>query len=469
MNSRTTLRWVVLLAVVAALPVAEALAQEGIRTYDEELRVQLDKERLRASGFDAGGWFSFAYMRYDDSVARRRRDLRRYELRGWANLSLQGGAHQFYVRGLLNYDDWDSGDNPINGRGDDFNEDIERAWYKFDFGKLMQYQTGKPPRSSFSVKVGRDFTTIGTAFVLSMPLDQIQFRANVHDWHFMALLGKTIKDSNNIDGSELVSHKQDRCFYGFELAYRGFSRHRPFAYFLTNIDHTRPSMRDPLMQRYDYSSRYLGIGSTGTLFTSGLSYSVEAVGEWGQTYSEGPLPGQDRICAMALDAQLAYQFRVQTKPRIMAEYIFATGDSDRRTSTNSTVGGNRWSTKDRAFNAFGFRDTGISLAPLISNIHIYSAGASFFPLEKIRLCKKMEVGSKVFFYQKDKAAGPISDPMAAGDAAWLGCEWDVYCNWRLTSDLALTARYGVFMPGSAYDTRDKTCRQFLYTGLVFNF
>ena len=46
-----------------------------------------------------------------------------------------------------------------------------------------------------------------------------------------------------------------------------------------------------------------------------------------------------------------------------------------------SIGGNRAGTRDRAFNAFGFRDTGIALSPRVSNIHIYSAGGSFFPFE----------------------------------------------------------------------------------------
>jgi len=45
----------------------------------------------------------------------------------------------------------------------------------------------------------------------------------------------------------------------------------------------------------------------------------------------------------------------------------------------------------------------------------------------------------------------------------------VFCNWRLTSDLAWTIRYGAFFPGSAYDGGDKTCRQFVYTGMVLSF
>ena len=172
---------------------------------------------------------------------------------------------------------------------------------------------------------------------------------------------------------------------------------------------------------------------------------------------------------MAADLQLQYVFQVNTHPTLMTEYIWASGDGDRRIAT-ATAGGNLAGTKDHAFNAFGFRDTGIAFAPRISNINVYMIGAKFNPLEKYnRLFKKMELGTKVFFYQKDKADGAISDTTATLNSSWLGWEWDVYCNWRVTSDLSWTMRYGVFQPGAAYDGNNDSCRHFLYTGLTLSF
>ena len=59
------------------------------------------------------------------------------------------------------------------------------------------------------------------------------------------------------------------------------------------------------------------------------------------------------------------------------------GCRDRRLSTNSTIGGNLAGTPDNAFNAFGFRDTGLAFAPRVSNLHMFMVGASFFPLEEM--------------------------------------------------------------------------------------
>jgi hypothetical protein len=446
-----------------------AQERNGRDIYQEQLRVSLDQQRpdAREVGFDYGGWFNFALFNYDDAPARRHRMLRQFQLRGWASMNIHN-VHRGYFRALLDWEDWNSGDNP-DGRGDDFFERVERAWYEFDLGRLMQRQSGQLPPVRMRVKVGRQFTTIGTAFVLSMPMDAIRFDVTAGDWEMMALLGNTIKSSENIDEAGPVATHQDRCFYGFEVRYRGFDRHRPFAYYLAQSDHTKPDPRSAT-QKYDYSSRYFGIGSEGSFLLPDLSYSTELVGQVGETYSEGRYHGQDDICAMAFDARLQYLFRdTPTQPMITAEYIWASGDSDRRLSSTSTLGGNQAGTNDYAFNAFGFRDTGIAFAPEISNIHIYTVGASCFPLQQHKLFRKMEVGTKIFFYNKSVSGGPISDTTATANSSWLGWEWDVYCNWRITSDLAWTLRYGAFMPGAAYESDSDSCRQFLYSGIMFSF
>ena len=469
---RHPLRSMLALAVVSGLLAAPSAGQDrsGQRVYNEQLRVKLDEQlpEAREVGVDGGAWFTAALFHFKDAGARQYRTLRQYQIRAWGSANYKG-VHQGYVRGLLNWDDWNGGDNDVTWREDEFEEEIERAWYQFDLGRLLQLQQGGLPTPvDFRVKVGRQYATIGTALALSMPLDMIRFDLAVKNWELMAMLGKSIRESVNIDNSMAVFERQDRCFWGVELAYRGFDDHRPFVYFLDNIDHTSPMPRDPF-QRYEYSTSYLGIGSSGTVWRPNLRYQTEVVGEWGKTFSEDVVYGRDRVCALAFDALLEYTFDVATHPRVSVEYLFGSGDGDRRATSSATVGGNRAGTKDRAFNAFGFRDTGLAFSPDISNIHIYSIGAACFPLEKIRLFKKMEVGTKAFFYHKNQSSGPVSDFTAINDSQWLGWEWDVYCNWRLTSDVSWTIRYGAFQPGAAFDGGEDECRQFLYTGVTFSF
>lgn len=457
---------------LGVLPLQQATAQENTaarRVYEEQLRVKLDEQVPQKAGVtvDAGGWFNFAFMNYDDAAARKERTLRLYELRGWASLNVED-IHQAYIRGLLQWKDWNSNTSPIVGRGDEFNEEVERVWYRFDLGQYLRKTTGQSP-VDLQFKVGRDFATIGTSLTLAIPLDMLHLSATVEDWEVMAFVGRTIRNSDNIDRSARVAHRQDRVMFGVEVGYLGFSDHRPFAYFLGNWDHTDPTAPSAT-QSYGYDSRYVGLGSEGSLIDPALHYQFELVGEWGSTYSNGVASGKDQIEAMAFDAILEYTFhQCPTRPKITFEYLYASGDSDRRGSATSTVGGNRAGTKDHAFNAFGFRDTGIALGADMSNLQMWTLGASCFPLENHKWFRKMEVGAKAFFYSKARSAGATSDTTSTNDASWLGWEWDVYCNWRITSDLAWTARYGMFVPGSAYDGGDKSYRDFFYTGIVLSF
>lgn len=464
MLPRVLVAWLI---VLGGARMAGAQAEGGRRVYDEQLRVKLDQQlpEARETSVDGGGWLNFALFHFDDAGARRERVLRQYELRGWGSANIQG-VHRFYVRGLLGYDDWNAGLNPDEPHGDQFSGfEIERAWYQFDLGRMLRNQTGRDPAFGFRVKVGREFTEIGSGFVLSRPLDMVKFNATFADWELMALLGKTIHETRNLDDSAAVSDHQRRCLWGGQVTYHGINRHRPYAFFLDNQDQTKPDPFDAA-QAYEYSSRYVGLGSEGSVLLPELRYQAEVVGEFGETFSNGATAGRDDICAMATDFLLEYLSQAATHPRVSFEHIWASGDDDRQLSATATAGGNRRGTRDHAFNAMGFRDTGLAFSPRVSNIHIYALGASFFPLEKHELFKKMEVGTKVFFYHRS-TTGAISDATTTSDTRWLGWEWDAYCNWRLTSDLSWTVRYGAFMPGGAFD--DNSCRQFLLTGINFSF
>jgi len=464
-KTHRTTSWCLAAVVVMAMFGGHAMAQPAAtRIYDEQLRVKLDQidPEVREKDVDVGGWLNMAIFNYDDASARIDRKMRQYELSGWASLNLQG-VHKAYVRGLANYDDWSG------LRHDESGTEVERAWYQFDLGKLLENQAGKAVPVGVRVKLGRDFMSIGTSLVLSTTMDMGKVEVTAGDWELMAFIGSTLRDSWNIDNSVVVANRQQRWLTGFEAAYLGFSQHRPFVYYMHNDDNTDPAAGAP-GQSYEYNSDYIGIGSTGTLIVSNLRYQVEGVAELGKTYSVGRTSGQDRIQAWAVDAMIEYLFvDCPTKPRVGFEYLFASGDSDRATSPIATDGGNRAGTVDHGFGAFGFRDLGLALSPEISNIHVYAINASLFPLEHIEMFEKMEVGTKLFFYSRAHGSAPISDPTTNSEANSTGFEMDYFCNWRLTSDLALTVRYGVFYPGNAYDGGDKSGRQFLYSGLVFSF
>lgn len=451
------------LALLALAFAAPAMAQDGLRIYEEELRVQIDQQALdlRQREFDAGGWGTFGYFNFDDEN-NQNKTLRQSQLRLWAGANLSG-VHRAYVRYLLDWDDWNSGQH---NKGDSDYCRLERAWYQLSISQLVRQLGGVAPPYHLNVKVGREYVTIGSGLTLSMPLDMIELQYLGAQWEAKALMGKSVDYTKNIDRSPRIYDEQDRCFFGGEIAYRGLSHDRPFAYILVNDDHSSPRPADAT-QSYGYDSRYLGVGSEGSLGIRNLRYNTELVYEWGETFGNGVNTGtRDDISAMAYDLMVEYFFQAPMRPRIMGEYIWGSGDSDRLTSSGATVGGNRAGTTDNAFNAFGFRDTGIAFAPDVSNLHIYVLGASFFPFESFKPTKNLEVGSKAFFYNKS-SRGPISDTTATADNRWVGWEWDIYADWRITSDLTWTIRYGFFQPGSAFP--DRECRQFLYTALTLSF
>ena len=460
---------VLCLALPAGLAQAQREGEGGRRIYNEQLRVQLDQQQAsaREMGLDAGGWFTFAFMHYDDAPGERQRTLRQYDLRLWALYTHQG-VHTFYVRGRTSYDDWNHGDNPDEpgGSGDEFNDPkLERGWYRYDYNRQVRNQTGVNPPVGFVVEVGRNYYEIGQGFTLALPLDAVQTTVTAGNFQWLGLIGKTVTHTSNIDASEAVQDHMDRNFYGTQASYR-FSHHEPYVYYLWQEDRTRPWGGDQT-QEYSYDSRYLGGGSKGSLLLQNLRYGAELVFETGKSAPEGSAHELERIHAMGLDMLLEYLFDVAKHPKLMVEYMFGSGDPDRRLSSSSTIGGNLIGTKDTAFNAFGYRDTGLAFAPRISNIDIWVLGASFLPLEHMELFRRMEVGTKVFFYNKDIARGPISDTPASKHSRWLGWEWDVYVNWRITSDLAWTIRYGAFQEGAAYE--GEGTREFVYTGLTYSF
>ena len=139
---------------------------------------------------------------------------------------------------------------------------------------------------------------------------------------------------------------------------------------------------------------------------------------------------------MGWDAGVEKLFDCPMRPRIAGEYMFGSGDGNRRYTPTGAKGGNRGNARDASFAGFGLRDTGISLAPQISNLHIWKLSA-------------------------------ISDPTADMFNGYVGAEMDYFVNWRLSSDLSWTVRWGTFFPGGAYS--DQYPRHFIFTGLTWSF
>jgi hypothetical protein len=273
-----------------------------------------------------------------------------------------------------------------------------------------------------------------------------------------------VGSTNDVDLSRTAS-RMHRDFYGAQLNYLGFERHEPFLYVLWQEDHNREERFRP-GQRFDYDSFYVGLGSTGEVLPR-LRYATEWVGETGRGYADGDPRYRTEVCAWAFDHELEYLFPGERKARASMEYLFGSGDADRLFSPTNTLAGNVRDFRDTSYIGFGFRDTGLALAPEFSNLHVWRMGASFRPWPNHRRLAGLEVGSDWYLYYKHHADGAVSDPFAVNPSGYLGWEMDYHANWEVTADLTWTARGGLFFPGGAFDDRDP--RPFFLVGMTWSF
>lgn len=464
---------IVLGAVAAAAQTPRvAPAQAATDQFFEQQR-RIDDERVRrrlelapaAQLFDIqyGGWIDYYGGQIDDGI----QNSRLFSTPGmsvWTRIRIDDGAHEIFGRVRLRYNYWSPGDE-YELQQDWIGPTFQQVWYQVDVLRALHMQPSGDP-SGVKVRLGRQDTRFGTGYVLDLPLDAVQVEARIQDLRITGLIGRTIPSYYNIDSSEAVDSHSDRCFYGVQAEYEGFQGHVPFAYAIWQDDETDERPKD-YFQNYSYDTFYAGLGSRGQIVKD-LTYWAEGTIETGHSYGDGAFLSRDEVFAWGWDLGLEKVFsQTPTRPRIMGEYMFASGDGDRKLSPTNAAGGNRTGTKDSSFVAFGFRDTGVSAAFLNSNLHIFKTGASFLPLERIEFCRNLELGTNWFLYYKNAAGGAISNPLADEASGYVGWEMDYYLNWRMASDLSWTIRWGTFFPGSAFS--DKSTQHTLIWGVTWSF
>lgn len=413
--------------------------------------------------FDYGGWTSFNLFVFDDGIEQER-TLRRYDLRLWTRLRLDEGAHEFYLRSRVSLLDFNSG-QAYDGNDDDIEGmNLERGTYRFDLGRWAAARGGPAPTTNLTLALGRDLVEFGTGLALSTPLDHVDLTLHAPSWRLRGLVGRTVGSSQDFDLTRPTLRTR-RAIFGGEWTYTGFQRHEPFVYVLWQRDHNREAYPTRL-QEYDYDSFYAGIGSRGEIVPK-LAYRTEWVYESGHSFGDRAFLDPDVIRAWAFDAELEYLFSGAHRPRASVEYLFGSGDGQRRVSPTDAVGGNFRGAEDNGFVALGYRDTGLALAPRYSNLHTWRAGGSFLPWPGEARLDQLEIGANAFLYFKNHRAGAISDPTATRGSGFVGWEVDAYVNWPIATDLAWTTRVGVFFPGDSFD--DRGTRTFFLTGVTWSF
>ncbi|MEX2671597.1 MAG: alginate export family protein [Phycisphaeraceae bacterium] len=418
---------------------------------------------------DFGAYASFYFLAMDD-IQGSTHILRQTELNPYARVNFDG-AHEFFFRGRVGYRDWNSGD-AFDGRGDrTLGPHLERAYYRFDLRRAMAAYEGENIDFNLTIQGGRQLVHWANGLVLSTELDGGIVGGELGSLTIQAIGGRSRKRQTDIDSARpRFDRNMQRDFFGGIVTYELSANHRPFVYGLVQRDENDDESINFLGSdtRFDYNSHYIGVGSEGNL-TDKLLYGVEAVYQGGDTLSFAPFGTQTRedIRAWALSARGDYLVTDANNTRFTAEFVAASGDDDRVFHTTNTFGGVQPGHTDNAFNAFGLVNTGYAFNTNASNLLMLRLGASTYPFAETQgIFQRLQLGADFFVFNKMDADGPIDEP--TDDSRYLGLETDFYANWQVTSDLAVTTRYGVFFPGGAIAAGSNP-RHFLFTGVTLGF
>lgn len=470
------------------VPVAAQTDQDRFERRMEEIRRQTRFAPEAAAPLDQqvllqyGAYATIDYFSLDDRF-HDNHGGREYALIGYARANFWD-AHEFFVRAHAWYRTFNDGDS-FNRKGDQWLEpNLERAYYRFDLRQQIAHSQGKLLDWDISFKGGRDLAYWANGLVISEVLDGGVFDLQYGKFSVEAIGGVTPGHTVDFDSSRpYFDNDTNRGFFGGLLTFNA-GDHHPFVYGVAERDYNDDVNRlrfssaggttSVIDTRFAYNADYFGFGSSGAL-TDRLNYALEIVEESGTNLSNsfvtksGSLVGVPQttngIRAYAGDLRLDYLPGDAHRSRISGEALLSSGDSDRLVSTN-TFGGNRPHTPDLGFNTLGIVDTGLAFAPLISNITFFRIGGATFPFTQFAPLRRMQLGTDLFVFLKTDVNAPIEEPTLP--RRYLGWEPDVYMNWRITSDVTLALRYGLFVPGHAIQT-NHAARQFFFAGVTFAF
>lgn len=458
-----------------ALEEAQKVRQQRM---DKEVEHVLEARRELSQHllWDWGGSERFTFLTYDDIDNARQSDKRRTQRSNnfnlWGLLNL-GDIHSFYVRLKGEQIDWNQGDKYRSTENQfhwNLEEGFDRGTYTLNIEKALKEYFNYEMPVQIKLTAGRFRSSLGNQLAYSKKGNGVQLEGK-SKWIDLKLFAfRNLIDEENIDFTTPGFRSSKRYFYGAEVKYNGFKKHMPYLFVLIQEDHSGENIEDP-DQDYEYDSKYYGVGSRG-LIIKNLYYKIEGILETGRSFPEasaarGFSPDNERIEAWAFDTTLTYKYDMITQPTFSAEYAFGTGDPDRTGRvTAATGGGNEEGSADRNFLPFGYIDTGLSLAPRISNLRMARFGFEFTPSEYVG-GRNLTMGVNYFLFRKDAKKGAISDTRADRQIRNIGKEFDVNIAWKILSDLSASVNYGRFYPGNAYS--DKDAKDYVTASIMFQF
>ena len=411
---------------------------------DIDARAAAMPSSMVAPGLDLqlGGWLRTMYFTFNNDLGDTHHGATA-DLRLWAQLRLDE-THTLYVRPRVDY--------TYLGTGNNFSEDddqfsglrLDLGFYHLDVARFLAGIFEDPPLETLGFAAGRKFFVIGSGLLLARRADGIELRGRQGDVEYLLFGAKTVHSDDDEDQSRPNNGDSDRHFVAAQVAYVYSPMLKPYVLFMRQRDHNgrHPA---PWAQSYIYDSNYAGLGVEAAL-GSRAHLVVEWVKEDGHSSSRLPGTAREEIDASALVARVNVPLGDQRKTRLYAQYLFGSGDSDRMEPIDA-ISGNKPGSTDHSFVPFGFVDTGWALAPTLSNLHVFQVGGATKPADNL------EVGTSLYVFCKEHTAAGISDPGATRDSHDVGQEIDVYANWSVFSDLAVSAVVGYFRPGSAMDPK----------------
>lgn len=404
---------------------------------DTDLKVTLPDNSFSGKGIQYGAIISPIYI-YEENDGGK---LGSYIINTsiWAKTFLWNNSF-FYIRGKDSYLGVSTNDGSYSAVESDNLIDLDLAY--------LSSSTGS---GAFNISLGRKYYSLGTGLVLNGRGDggEISYFGSILSIKLLGMYTGLLKKDNNPYGlsDKDIADGAERAFSGGTVTAAFFNQK---LYLLGLVQKDMADQEKDAETGYD--SQYYGTGLEGVVL-SDISYFAEFVYEIGTSYVTGTsTPNEESdIVAYAVNSGIYYYIPVIMNPAIILQYSYGSGDKYRESSStsNRTAGAGK---DDTAFMYFGTFSGGFALKPVLSNIHIYRAGFSFSPYEKLSL------GAKYNYYMKDKKEMPINSGEADLPETFIGQGVDVSFRWQMFYDLSMYVNYGLFLPGDAYEssTGEKT-------------
>ena len=404
---------------------------------DRDLKLIAPESGFSKKGIQYGAILSPVYLFEDNDGGK----LGSYILNAsvWAKANLWSNSF-FYIRGKDSYMGITTNDGSYSSVESDNLLDLDLAYLSTSSGS-----------GALNLSLGRKYYSIGSGVVLNGRGDgaETSFFSSIFSLKLLGLYTGLLKKDNNPYGlsDKDITDGAERAFSGGTVTAALYNQ-KLYLFSLAQID-----MADQTKDvETKYDSQYYGAGLEGVVLGD-ISYFAEFIYETGTSYiTNTSAPNEESdIAAMAVNSGINYYIPIAFNPALILQYSYGSGDKYRSSyKTSNRISGS--GEDDTGFMYFGTFSGGYALKPTLSNIHIFRAGFSFAPIEKMSLSAKYD------YYMKDKKEAPINSGEATLPEAFIGQGVDVSLRWQMFYDLSMYVNYGLFLPGDAYDssTGEKT-------------